>query len=141
MNINTKSEFYRLQKDLNTIEKSVNFVEKADLQKEKISQKLDKVMEKIDELTKNEAGKLETQEALGLQQQIERIKLKVGIVTKANLNKLQATVMKHPTLQDRPPEVQKGIQESAKNIETIAQGNDKNPIASLMQKGIKRLLE
>ncbi len=130
-----KETFKSLQEKLNVIEKNA-----GDLQKEKISQKLDKVMEKIDELTKNEAGKLEAQEALDLQQQIERIKLKVGIVTKSNLNKLQATVMKHPTLQDRPPEVQKGIQKSAKNIETIAKGNDKNPIANRTQRAMQYLL-
>ena len=92
-NVNEKSEFDRLQADLNTIEKSINFVEKADLQKERISQRLDAIMQKIDELTTNEAGKLEKKEKLILEQQIDRIKLKIGIKTKTALSSLKTGIV------------------------------------------------
>jgi len=134
-------EFHRLQEDLNTIEKSVNFVEKANLQQEKISQKLDNVIKKIDELTTNEAGKLEAQEVLTLQQQIERIKLIVGITTTKNLSSLKTTITTgNSILSDRPIEVQKGIQTSEEKIKKIAKGKDKNIVAHRMQQGIERLL-
>ena len=43
-------------------------------------------------------------------------------------------------VKDRPADIQKNIIESWKNIENIAEGNDKNRVANQMQKAINRLL-
>jgi len=133
--------FKSLQEDLNKIEKSINFVETRDFQKERINQDLDNIMRRIDDLTGNEVDKLEAWEVLILQQQIDRIKLKVGIETTTQLYSLKKWVVtKSPVLAGRPPEVQKNIQASAENVVHIANGEDQNSIARWMQQWMKKLL-
>lgn len=142
------TEFSDIQKQIENVKKEI---EKG---KNNVEDKIKNIQERIHQYAKHT---IEQKNVNLLKQQLTTLKKGVDTLsrgiekwTKKELGDLEKGIIKKGNNKSsnkeystttRPKDVTKNIQISAEKVVKIAKGEDKNPIAKRMQKGINRLLK